>query len=188
MTSITPQNICDFWYSEIDPKAWFEKDPAFDATIRNRFAPAIAAARDGRLHSWGDAAQSCLSLILVIDQFSRNVFRESPLAWSADPRARALTKNALQRGFDGVLSTGERKFLYMPLLHSESLADQQRSVELFTALKADDPEGEARSLESAIRHHEIIERFGRFPHRNAVLRRGSSDAEIAFLQEPNSSF
>jgi uncharacterized protein (DUF924 family) len=188
MTSVTPQQVRDFWFVENGPDQWFKKDAAFDVAIRNRFAPAIAAAREGRLDLWVDEPRSCLALILLIDQFSRNVFRESPLAWSADWRALALTKQAVARGDDAGMTHDERKFLYMPLMHSEVLADQQRCVELFTALVAEHPESEARSHESAIRHHEIIARFGRFPHRNAVLGRASSAEEIAFLAEPNSSF
>tara|TARA_R110001606_G_scaffold204022_1_gene352060 strand:+ start:45 stop:611 length:567 start_codon:yes stop_codon:yes gene_type:complete len=188
MTTITPENIYDFWFVETDPKSWFEKDPAFDAAIRNRFAPAIAAAREGRLRHWEDAAHASLALIVAIDQFSRNVFRNSPLAWSHDARALAVSKQAVARRYDAGLSPDERKFLYMPFMHSEALADQERCVELFARLRDDDPEGNARSYESAVRHHEIIARFGRFPHRNAVLRRPSSAAEIAFLEEPNSSF
>lgn len=188
MTSIPAQAIYDFWFVESGPGRWFEKDPAFDAAIRNRFAPAIAAAREGRIEDWAEAGKSCLSLILLIDQFSRNVFRLSPLAWSADHRARGYTNLALARGFDAGMTTHERKFLYMPLMHSEDIADQERCVELFAGLRDEDPEGEARSYESAVRHHEIIERFGRFPHRNAVLGRQSTPEEIAFLEEPNSSF
>lgn len=188
MTSITPQQVYDFWFVENDPKAWFEKDPAFDAAIRDRFAPAIAAAREGRLQHWAEAARSCLSLIITIDQFSRNVFRLSPLAWSADPRALALSKQAVARGDDAGMSFDERKFLYMPHMHSEALADQERCVELFAKLHADDPEGSKRSYQAAVRHHEIIARFGRFPHRNAVLGRRSTPEEVAFLDEPDSSF
>lgn len=188
MTSTTPQEVYDFWFVEIDKELWFRKDPAFDTTIRNRFAPAIAAAREGRLQHWSEAARSCLALIVAIDQFSRNVFRLSPLAWSADPRALALSKAAVARHYDAGLSPDERKFLYMPLMHSEALADQERCVELFAALRDDDPEGNARSYEAALQHRDIIARFGRFPHRNAVLRRPSSAAETAFLLEENSSF
>ena len=188
MTSITPQAVHDFWFVESGKERWFEKDPAFDAAIRNRFAPAIAAAREGRIDDWTDAPKPCLSLILLIDQFSRNVFRLSPLAWSADHRALGYTNLALERGYEAELTTGERKFLYMPLMHSEDVADQERCVALFAALQEEDPEGEARSYESAVRHHEIVARFGRFPHRNAVLGRASSPKEIAFLEEPHSSF
>jgi uncharacterized protein (DUF924 family) len=188
MTSVTPQQVSDFWFVENGPDQWFKKDPDFDAAIRNRFAPAIAAAREGRLEAWVDEPSSGLALVLLIDQFSRNVFRQSPLAWSADWRALALTKQAVARGDDAAMTASERKFLYMPLMHSEVLADQERCVELFTVLADEHPESEARSHESAIRHHEIIARFGRFPHRNVVLGRASSVEEIAFLEEPNSSF
>lgn len=188
MTSITPQQVHEFWFVESGAESWFGKDPAFDRAIRFRFAPAIAAAREGRLDAWTEAPRSCLSFILLIDQFSRNVFRNSPLAWSADWHALALSEQAVARGYDDGMSIDERKFLYMPHMHSENLADQDVGVELFAALHAADPERAGRSRESAIRHRDIIARFGRFPHRNAVLGRRSSDAEIAFLREPNSSF
>lgn len=188
MTAITPQDVHHFWFVENGAEQWFEKDPVFDATIRHRFAPAIAAAREGRLDDWAASPASCLSLIVVIDQFSRNVFRDSPLAWSADKRALAWSKAAVARGFDDGLGVDERKFLYMPFMHSEALADQERCVALFAALNEADPERAGRSYEFAVRHRDIVARFGRFPHRNAVLGRTSTEEEIAFLQEPDSSF
>lgn len=188
MISTTPRDVLDFWFGENGPDQWFEKDPAFDAAIRNRFAAAIAAAREGRLQHWADDADSCLALIILIDQFSRNVFRESPLSWSADERTLALCRLAIDRKHDQGLGTDERKFLYMPLMHSEELADQKRCVDLFAALEREDPERAERSHEYAIRHRDVIARFGRFPHRNAVLGRASTEEEVAFLREPDSSF
>ena len=188
MISVTPREVLVFWFVESGIEQWFEKDAAFDAAIRNRFAAAIAAAREGRLQHWSEEPKTCLALIILIDQFSRNVFRDSPLSWSADWRGLAIAKQAIDGGFDETLDTDERKFLYMPLMHSEDLADQERCVDLFAALKAEDPEGAERSHEYAERHRDVVARFGRFPHRNAVLGHKSTDAEIAFLLEPDSSF
>jgi uncharacterized protein (DUF924 family) len=188
MTTITPEQVYDFWFVESGPEDWFGKDTAFDTAIRFRFAPAVAAAREGRLQRWAEAARPCLSLILAIDQFSRNIFRQSPLAWSADARALALADAAIARGHDKGMSVDERKFLYMPFMHSEVLADQERCVELFAGLAAEDADKAGRAHEFAVRHRDIVARFGRFPHRNAVLGRRSTDEEIAFLQEPNSAF
>lgn len=188
MTSITPQQVHDFWFVENGPGQWFEKDSDFDRAIRFRFAPAIAAAREGRLDPWIETAKTCLSLILLIDQFSRNVFRDSPLAWSGDWRALGCSREAVACGHDRDLDIDERKFLYMPMMHSEDLVDQERCVELFAEMTDEDAERAERSHEFAILHRDIVARFGRFPHRNAVLGRASTPEEIAFLKEPNSSF
>ena len=188
MISVTPREVLVFWFVESGIEQWFEKDAAFDTAIRDRFAPAIAAAREGRLQDWVEDAKTCLALIILIDQFSRNVFRLSPLSWSADGRALAVSKTALERGYDETFDIDERKFLYMPFMHSEALADQERCVALFTALNDVDSERADKSHEFAIRHRDIVARFGRFPHRNAVLGRTSTAAEIAFLLEPDSSF
>ena len=186
--NLTAEDVLAFWFEESGPEQWFEQDDAFDETIRSRFGAACHAARDGKLEPWVETPRGCLALIVLIDQFSRNVHRASPLAWSADVHALALTKLALDKGFDQQLGHNERKFLYMPLMHSEMLTDQELSVELFSRLAGEGAEDGETTVAFAERHREIIERFGRFPHRNETLGRESTPEEIAFLKEPNSSF
>lgn len=182
------RDVLDFWFGEVDPEQWFERDDAFDELIRARFAQTVGAARDGTLDDWAGTPHGCLALILLIDQFSRNLHRASPLAWSADDRARALTKRALNASYDDALAHDERTFLYMPLMHSEDPADQELSVELYRALAAEGAERGESTLDYAVRHRDIVARFGRFPHRNAVVGRASTPEEIEFLEEPGSAF
>lgn len=184
---VTIDTVLDFWFGETDPANWFERSDAFDAVIAERFSDAVATARDGGFDAWATTPRGCLALIILIDQFSRNLYRDSPEAWSADAAALALTRHALAEGFDADLSVSERKFLYMPLMHSEAPADQEACVALFRTLAAESPD-EAVSLDFAIRHRDIIVRFGRFPHRNEVLGRESTAEEVEFLKEPDSAF
>jgi len=135
----------------------------------------------GELDRWRSTPLAALALIVVLDQFSRNMFRETPRAFVGDPAALAAAASVIERGFDRLLSAQERTFVYMPFEHSEDLAAQRRSLALFEALDPND-------MEYAKRHHEIIARFGRFPHRNAVLGRESTPEEIEFLKRPGSSF
>ncbi|SRR5690606_14478042 len=183
------QEVLDFWFGPHGSatygafrEAWFTVDTAFDEEIRRRFLPLYEEAAAGRLSDWKAAPESCLALVLVLDQFPRNMFRGTPRAYATDTEALATASFGVEAGYDAILPHFTRKFLYMPYMHSERLADQERSVALFEAL------GEEASLKAALRHFEIIERFGRFPHRNAVLDRPSSPEEVAFLREPNSSF
>ncbi len=184
----TLQDVLDFWFDEATPEQWFERDDAFDALIRERFADAIEAARAGALNEWCETPRGCLALILLIDQFSRNLYRGSPLAWTEDGRALSLTKLAIERGYDTALPLEGRKFLYMPLMHSEVIADQELSVNVFCGLAEEGAEGGENTLDFAVRHRDIIARFARFPHRNDTLGRRSTAEEIAFLKEPDSSF
>ncbi len=183
---VTADTVLEFWFTEASPADWFERSDAFDAKIRERFAGALEAARAGGLDDWAATPRGCLALIILIDQFSRNLYRDSPEAWSADPTVLALTRRALEAGHDAELGKDERKFLYMPLMHSEALADQEDCVRLFRELA--DGDAEDISLDFAVRHRDIVARFGRFPHRNETLGRASTAEEIAFLEEPNSSF
>lgn len=191
----TADDVLEFWFPrdrERANKLWWGKDAALDAEIRERFGATLAAARAGELDEWAATARGRLALIIVLDQFSRNIHRDSPDSFAADAQARALTKDGLARGHDRELELLERLFFYLPLEHSESLDDQQQCVALMQSLA--DVAGEARQQEVAfyvdyaIRHRDIIARFGRFPHRNAVLGRASTDEELAFLQQPGSSF
>ena len=185
----TPQQILDFWFGAPGTpghgefrEVWFKQNPEFDAEIRRRFLHAYEQAAAGACDGWCESPEGCLALVLLLDQVPRNLFRGDPRAWATDPKARAVARQALERGHDRDLSPHGRAFLYMPFMHSEDPADQRRSLALFEAL------GLPASLEAARRHLEIVERFGRFPHRNAVLGRATTPEEAAFLQEPNSSF
>ncbi|HJM48612.1 MAG TPA: DUF924 family protein [Alphaproteobacteria bacterium] len=166
---------------------WFKKDADFDAEIRHRFLPLVETARRGELEHWLHSASTALALCIVLDQFPRNLFRGAAEAFASDALARDMAGRALERGFDGELPKVQRIFLYLPFEHSEDLSHQVRSLNLFSALVENDETG-ARTMKAARRHHEIIARFGRFPHRNAALGRPTTAAEAEFLKEPDSSF
>ncbi|MSO77395.1 MAG: DUF924 domain-containing protein [Alphaproteobacteria bacterium] len=184
-----PRALLDFWFGPPDSpaygeprKLWFEKEAAFDAAIAGRFGGDHRAARAGELDAWAGDAHACLALVIHLDQFSRHLYRDDPQAYAADGKALSLAKHALDRGFDKGFPPHARKFFYLPFEHSESVCEQYRSVALFSTLEM------PRTLEYAYRHWEIVQRFGRFPHRNAVLGRQSTADEIAFLKEPFSAF
>ncbi|MDP7341965.1 MAG: DUF924 family protein [Alphaproteobacteria bacterium] len=176
------RSVLEFWLLQIDPDKWFSRDDAVDGEIRTRFWALHQRAVAGALQRWRETPGGCLAEIILLDQFSRNLFRGDARAYAADGQAREVMDHALARGFDDGMSADERRFLYMPLQHSENAADQARSVDLFRALEDDE------TFHFTLRHQEIIARFGRFPHRNAALGRDSTAEEIAFLREPNSSF
>lgn len=194
--------ILDYWFgkSDSDPqvfvekgKLWFGKDEQVDREIENRFGSLIEiVAERGLLAGEQSEEKRYLASILVVDQFTRNVFRNDPRAFASDPVALKLAFDALDAGHDRRLRPIERVFLYLPLEHSEDLSLQNRSVALFEALLADLPEewkpAFSGTLDYAIRHQQIIARFGRFPHRNRILGRESTPEEIEFLKQPNSSF
>ncbi len=179
--------VLSFWFRGPEKrKAWFEKDPAFDAEIRARFLPLHEAAAAGALARWRDSPGDCLALVVALDQFPRNMFRGSARAFAADPLALATAKHALALGYDRAMLPVERQFLYLPLEHSESLADQERCLELMREIAVFPETADLPKWAQA--HLDIIQRFGRFPHRNAALGRASTPEEIAFLQQPGSSF
>ena len=167
-------DIVTFW-REAGPKRWFEKDDAFDAEIRRRFLATHEAAAAGKLSAWEQDAQGALALLILLDQFPRNMFRGSARAFATDPMARAIAAGALVRGFDARAPEGMRKFFFLPFEHSEDMADQERSIALNKAA------GDADDLKWAEIHADIIRRFGRFPHRNAALGRVTTPEEQAFL-------
>jgi uncharacterized protein (DUF924 family) len=171
---------------------WWEKNAAVDAKMRGRFQALVEEVGAGTHREWLATPHGALALILLTDQFPRNIFRDSPRAFALDPLALEFANAAIDAGFVQKLRPIERVFCYLPLEHSETLADQDRSVELFMALHAavadDDKELFAGYLDFAVRHRVVIERFGRFPHRNRVLGRVSTGEEMAFLQQPGSSF
>jgi uncharacterized protein (DUF924 family) len=165
---------------------WFGKDDAFDDEIRARFGVALAAGLAGAFGEWCTTPKGCLARVVLLDQFTRNAFRGTPQAFAGDPAALATAEDAVERGFDDALAPQERWFLYMPFEHSESIAQQDRAVALFEALAAQT--GLAEPLPWAEKHREVIRRFGRFPHRNEILGRVSTPAELQFLHEPGSRF
>lgn len=186
------EDILTFWF--LDPtgqtaryrQEWFVKSPAFDQAIRDRFLPLHQQAATGQFAHWSETAQGTLALILVLDQLPRNLFRGDPRAFATDQPALALTQHAIARGFDQALPLIQRWFVYLPLMHSEDLDMQNQSVEVFQQFQHD-PETQS-SYPYAIKHRDVIQRFGRFPHRNAILGRENTPEEIAFLQQPGSSF
>jgi len=175
-------NILHFWFEDLDPKDWWRKDDALDARIAARFADIYRELQGGVPGAWLETPEGFLAAILVLDQFPRNMFRDTRQAFATDAQALKLAKRAIAQGMDAGLPPEKRAFIYLPFQHSEDSADQARSVELFTEL------GQALNLDFAVRHKAVIDRFGRFPHRNAILGRKSSDEEIAFLKQPGSSF
>lgn len=185
--------LIDFWFGP--PRSpsrfqqreiWFKVDPAFDAQCRAQFGALRERAATGDCADWALEAEPCLALILLLDQFPRNLFRGTAQAFATDASAQQAARAALGRGFDRSLPACWRQFIYLPFEHSEDLADQELSVRLAAGL-ARDP-AFARALDYAQRHQAIVARFGRFPHRNAALGRTSTPEEEAFLKEPNSSF
>lgn len=179
---MTPESILHFWFEELAPAQQFAKDAALDAAIAQRFGATLQAAAGGELSGWRQSARGRLAEIVVLDQFSRNVYRDTPRAFAQDGMALVLAQEALAQGLDARLEPAQRAFLYMPYMHSESPRVQEESVRLFTAL------GNLGSLHFAHAHRDIIARFGRYPHRNAALGRASTAEELAFLQQPGSSF
>jgi uncharacterized protein (DUF924 family) len=192
------QEVLLFWFGDdssdqLKNKAlWFKKDNDFDTLIRERFEPLLNDAVTGDLQAWREDARSCLAFVVLLDQFSRNMYRDTPKAFSQDALALEASKDAVAKRLDKALSTIERSMFYMPFMHSEKLDDQRRGIELFEQLKEDAEEDLKPSIQMNIdymkRHAEIIETFGRFPHRNAILNRESTAEEKTFLKTPNSSF
>jgi len=167
-------------------RVWFSKDPAFDADIRQIFRDDMALARSGALDDWLGNCEDCLALILLLDQFPRNAYRNSPEAFAGDSRALAAARLAVDRGYDAQLPLEQRMFVYLPFEHSERLEDQRRCLELVAAFSG--MPGFEDVIDYARRHLRVIERFGRFPHRNAILGRASTAGEQEFLQQSGSAF
>lgn len=174
--------VLAFWFEKLRPAQWFRKDPALDREIAQRFGALHAQAIACECFEWRAARRGRLAEIIVLDQFSRNIYRRDDRAFASDAQALVLAQEAVAKGVDQSLSVVERSFLYMPYMHSESLVIHHRAVQLF------DQPGLERNLDAEKRHKAIIERFRRYPHRNAVLGRISSQAEVDFLNQPGSSF
>jgi uncharacterized protein (DUF924 family) len=173
---MTPETIVDFWTSAGETK-WFLKDVAFDGALAVRFGSALAEAREGRFDDWADAAHGALGLIIMLDQFSRNIHRSSPLMFAGDRKALSVAQQSIARGFHQAMPAVKSRWFVMPFEHAEDLDAQWRAVGLFQAMGLNDMVPWARL------HLEIIQKFGRFPHRNAILGRKSTDKELAFLAE-----
>lgn len=173
-TDVTAKTIVAFW-REAGPDKWFSKSDAFDTECRDRFLATHEAATRGDLAAWEASAEGALALLILLDQLPRNMFRGTPRMFATDPLARAVADRAIARGFDDAAGMPMRTFFYLPFEHSEKLADQERSMALYAAL------GDADGLKWAKDHYDIIARFGRFPHRNAVLARATTAEEQAFL-------
>ena len=176
------REILKFWFEEIDPSKWWANDNVFDQSIRGRFSEVHARASRCELFEWRAEAKGRLAEIIILDQFSRNLFRGSPLAFASDPLALALAQEAIGAKAEEALSPIERSFLYLPFMHSESLAIHAVAMQLYRT------NGIQSNLDFEVRHKQIIERFGRYPHRNAILGRQSTDEEIEFLKRPGSGF
>ena len=176
------QTVLDFWFSAETQPYWFAKSDAFDQQLRNQFLDTLEQARQAELWSWRENAEGRLAEIIVLDQFSRNLYRDRPASFAQDPMALALAQETIQLGLDKNLRPEQRSFLYMPFMHSESKIIHEQALKLFENL------GNPINLDFEKKHKVIIDRFGRYPHRNEILGRESTVEEIEFLTQPNSSF
>lgn len=175
-------NIINFWFHEIDPLYWWKKDVAFDEQLRESFGDLLIQAAQGELYAWRTQAHGRLAEIIVLDQFSRNIYRDTPQAFAQDAAALVLAQEAVAGGILQGLSANERNFLLMPYMHSESKLIHEQAQKLFLEFAPTD------NYEFELKHKIIIDRFGRYPHRNKILGRTSSAEEIEFLKQPGSGF
>ena len=175
-------SVIDFWFNQVDPKQWWIKDASFDQLVTKRFKKLHSAATKGELYDWRDAPEGRLAEIIIIDQFSRTIYRDTPLAFVYDPQALVLAQEAIRVGANQSLTPEKKAFLYMPFMHSESSVIHNIAVKLFS-----EP-GLEFNLDFELKHKTIIDRFGRYPHRNKILGRKSTKKEIDFLKSPGSSF
>ena len=179
---MSADTVIKFWFHELEPKQWWSKSDAFDQEIQRRFGALHSSAIAGECYGWRTTPIGRLAEIIVLDQFSRNIYRDKPQSFLADSQALVLAQEAILNGCDKEFSANERAFLYIPLMHSESLLVHEWAVQIY-----DKPDMESY-LNFELRHKKIIERFGRYPHRNKILGRESTSEEIEFLQTPGSSF
>lgn len=176
------QAVLDFWFEALTPAQWFKKDPEMDRSISERFGALHAQAAKCECYAWRRTEEGRLAEIIVLDQFSRNIYRDDARSFATDALALALSQEAVAAGADAELTSLQRAFLYMPFMHSESAVIHEVAIQLFNQ------PGLENNLDFEVRHKAIIDRFGRYPHRNAVLGRTSTDEELAFLKQPGSSF
>jgi uncharacterized protein (DUF924 family) len=177
-------DVLQFWFEDIEHSRWFRKDPEFDRELERRFGDLLARARDGQLDHWCETARGQLAVIVVLDQFSRNIFRGTPAAFAADPIALELTLDGIRKGFDLELTLEQRSFFYLPLRHAEDLELQQLGLAKTRELN----DAGYGTDKYALNHLAIIERFGRFPHRNSVLGRPDTADEAAYLSDGTAGF
>jgi uncharacterized protein (DUF924 family) len=171
------QDILNFWFNETEPQLWVQQNEAFDARLRQRFMSSCELARDGLCDAWNHDVDGCLALVLLLHQFPRNIYRGHAKAYAGDGKALLAAKHAVAGGFDQTLTPVRRRVLYLPFMHSENLSNQKKSVELFGKMQKDDP----LSYEHAQRNYRIIEKFGRFPHRNNILGRENTPEEQEYI-------
>lgn len=189
---VTAHDVLDFWFADTSAAHWFAADAAFDAQMHERFGSVADAAANGQLDGWALDPLGWLALLILLDQFPRNLYRGDSRAWAQDASAQRVALSGIARGDDRQLPPLQRMFAYLPLEHAEDKALQQRSVALFEALCAEVPPPQRKRFEDfldyARRHRDVIARFGRFPHRNAVLGRTSTPQEVIYLAQPGSGF
>jgi uncharacterized protein (DUF924 family) len=184
MCPMTAGDVLDFWFGTdpVERPEWFRADPAFDREIAERFGPLIDTALAGKLDDWAATPRGALARVIVLDQFTRNAFRGTPRAFAGDAQALAAARRMVREGQDEALPALQRTFVYLPFEHAEDIEAQREALRLFARLGAGD------AGQWAQKHHDVIERFGRFPHRNAILGRASRPEEIEFLKQPGSRF
>lgn len=182
-----PDSIIKFWFEEIDASLQFKKDKDLDEKIKLRFGELLEKAKVGKLDSWKNNADSTFALIILLDQFSRNIYRDNKKSFEGDVFTLNIAKEGVEKGFDKQIDSKRRAFFYIPFMHSENLKDQEKAIELFEELSKEH-EGAKNNVKYAIAHKKIIEKFNRFPHRNQILNRGSTNEEIEFLKTKESSF
>jgi uncharacterized protein (DUF924 family) len=178
------QEILSFWFQETKPAQWFQKNPVFDEEIRARFEGDCVLASQDIYDGWMDSDKGCLALVILLDQFPRNMYRGRTQMFATDNKALNVSEHALKKNFDLGMTIDEKAFLYLPFEHSEKMEHQERSLELFEKLKDDNPV----YYDYAKRHYDVIRKFGRFPHRNDILERQSTKLEEEYLAKPDSGF
>ena len=176
--------ILKFWFEETKSAQWFQKNPDFDAEIIARFESDYNLASQGMYDGWMNSDKGCLALIILLDQFPRNMFRDTSQMFATDHKALTIAKHAVDKQFDQAMNLHEKVFTYLPFEHSEDIKDQEQSLKLFERTKNEDP----TFYDYAIRHYDVIEKFGRFPHRNNILKRDNTQMEEDYLAQPNSGF
>lgn len=172
----TPESVLEFWFSESVRSLWFNSTPEFDARLKDRFESTWRAAMAGELNEWSETPQGAIALVIVLDQFPLNMFRGQPESFASEAKAIEIAHLATDKKFDAGLTDDQKAFLYMPLMHSESMDDQNQSIALYEAARLTD------NLKFAQHHRDIVRRFGRFPHRNVILGRESTAEEVAYLE------